>query len=96
VDFEILNTEVIEGGFKIFIAIFTNQNQYLVYETETTIMANLKTLSKTSLLYSKQSSESVLRILSSFNGYEDESKAVVLVLTEEDPVKYKPPAAPPV
>ena len=51
VDFEILETQILDEGFKIQLAIFTNKNHYLVYETTTTFNEHLKTTSNTSLLY---------------------------------------------
>lgn len=48
VDFEVIKTQLVEGGkngFSITLAVFTSFNQYLVYQTTTSLLANLKTLS---------------------------------------------------
>lgn len=67
VDFEIIHTSLIDGGksgFTINLAIFTSFNQYLVYETKTTLLAGLKSLSQTKLLYHVHTVECPLSILS--------------------------------
>ena len=63
VDFEILNAKTFDGGFNIYLAVFTNFNQYLVYETETILVNGLKTLSQYKLMYQKQSTDSLIKIL---------------------------------
>jgi len=54
-----------KGGFSITLVVFTTFNQYLVYETTTALLANLKTLSTTTLLYHVYTSDCVKNILSS-------------------------------
>jgi hypothetical protein len=68
VDFEVIKTQIVEGGkngFSITLAVFTSFNQYLVYQTTTSLLANLKTLSQTSLLYHVYTTDCVLNLLSS-------------------------------
>jgi hypothetical protein len=68
VDFEVIKTQLVEGGnngFSITLAVFTSFNQYLVYQTTTSLLANLKTLSQTSLLYHVYTTDCVLNLLSS-------------------------------
>ena len=51
-DYDIINSQLIDGGngFRVNLAVFTNFNQYLVFESDTTLVANLKILSSTKLL----------------------------------------------
>eukprot|EP00347_Sterkiella_histriomuscorum_P004436 403360465 len=85
VDFEILDTVILEDGFKIIIAIFTNKNQYLVYETTTIFDEHLKTHSKTSLVYNKYTTDNLIKLLGSCNSFENDSKTVMALITEIDP-----------
>jgi len=43
----VVGSKLIDGGngFQINVAIFTSFNQYLVFETQTTLLEGLKTLS---------------------------------------------------
>jgi hypothetical protein len=93
VDFEITKTELTEGGkkgFSITLVVFTSFNQYLVYQTDTTLQANLKTLSQTRKLYHVYTTDCVQSLLSSVSfedGYSSnkKSKTVVAILSEVNP-----------
>ena len=84
VDFDIIGSKIVESSFYIYLAVFTSYNQYLIYETETSLMNNLKALSSYKLIYSKITTDSLLKVLGSYNGYED-NKSVLAILTEVDP-----------
>ena len=87
VDFEILDSFVLPESFKIRLVIYTNHNQYLVYETETTLNENFKTTSSTNLLFQRYTTDNVHRILGSYNSFENEEKTVLALLSEVDPNK---------
>jgi len=94
VDFEITKTaeltEAGKKGFSITLVVFTSFNQYLVYQTDTTLQANLKTLSQTRKLYHVYTTDCVQSLLSSVS-FEDgdssnkKSKTVVAILSEVNP-----------
>ncbi len=88
-DFEIIGTKIIDGGFNIYLAIFTNFNQYLVYETDTILMNNLKTLSQYKVVYQKFSTDCHLRTLGYFNNFEDQNKVVLAIMSEVDPNRQR-------
>jgi len=88
IDFEVLKTQVLEGGngFQINLAIFTSYYQYLVYETQTSLLANLKTLSQTKLLYHVFTPDSTISLLGSIHIARDQ-RTVVAMMSEIDPLK---------
>lgn len=96
VNYEIINCFTIEGGFQVNLAIFTSFNQYLVFETQTTLLANLKTLSQTKLLYHMYTTDCTLQLLScqhySANGEHPGgmgARTVLALLTEVDPKRQR-------
>lgn len=95
VDFEVVKTKMIEGGksgFSITLAVFTTFNQYLVYETTTTLLANLKTLSTTTLLYHVYTTDCVKSILSTVYGGTNggtSATTYVALVSEVDPKRQR-------
>lgn len=58
----------------------------MVYETETTFLQNLKTISKTVLLYSNYTTDNMIKLLGACNSFEGENKTVMAVISEIDPL----------
>ncbi|CDW90006.1 wd-40 repeat-containing protein [Stylonychia lemnae] len=85
VDFEIIDSKLTESGFKVQIAIFTNKNQYLIYETDTELFENMRTKTETNLLYNKYTTDNLLKLLGSCSDFENENKTVIAMITEQDP-----------
>ena len=93
VNFEIISSNLIDGGngFQINLVIFTSFNQYLVFETQTTLLENLKTLSQTKLLYHVYTTDCPVNLLGSINfqsewstsrGSEANNRTVIALMTE--------------
>ena len=96
VNFEIISSNLIDGGngFQINLVIFTSFNQYLVFETQTTLLENLKTLSQTKLLYHVYTTDCPVNLLGSINfqsewstsrGSEANNRTVIALMTEVNP-----------
>lgn len=98
VDYEVINSQLIEGGngFLINLVVLTSFNQYLVYETQTTLLDNLKTLSQTKVLFHVFTQDCPLSLLAScqFNLPSIEkgalgTRTVLALLTEVDPLRQR-------
>lgn len=77
--------------------IFTSFNQYLVFETETTLIENLKTLSSTRILYHVYTPDCPLRLLGSVQFHSEWSAAgqsvgqrtILALMSEVDPLRQR-------
>jgi hypothetical protein len=71
--------------------VFTTFNQYLVYQTDTSLQAGLKTLSQTRLLYHVYTTDTLRSLLSSIS-FEDKTakgkqKTVMAIMSEVNPAR---------
>lgn len=106
VDFEIIHSSITDNGngFQIKLALYTSFNQYLVYETHTSMLAGLKSLTSTKLLFHAYTTDNLIQLLGSVH-FESEwsssmstknksfpvgkNKTVLALMTEVDPNRQR-------